>query len=117
MDKTSAHLTPTVGVLATDDNDIGRHAQISQGAMKTNRLLSLVVDLRLDNEKVDIAAGTALSAGVGTEQDDLCIRSSCSQAAPRLGNESLVNYLHDRKSSRDFRSPCEQDARVRMERL
>lgn len=107
MDETSAHLTPTVGVLATYDNDIGRHAQISQGAMKTNRLLSLVADLRLYDEKVDIAAWTGLSASMGPKQDDLRVGSCCSQATPGLGNQSLVNYLHDRNRSRDLRPPCE----------
>jgi len=96
MDEPAAHLAPSVGVLATDDNDVGRHAQISQGAMKTNRLLSLVADLRLHNEEVDIAAWTGLSASMGPEQDDLRIGSCCSQAAPGLGNQSLVNYLHYR---------------------
>jgi len=110
MNETSAHLTPTIGVLATDNNDIGRHTQITQGAMKTDRLLSLVADLRLNNEKVDIAARTGLSASMGTKKDDLRVRSSISQAAPGLGNESLIDDLHDRNRSRDLRLRYEQGA-------
>lgn len=95
MDETSAHLTPTVGVLATYDNDIGRHAQISQGAMKTNRLLSLVVNLRLDNKKVDIAVGVGLSPSMGTEQNHLRVGgSSRSQTASRLCDQGFVNRVH-----------------------
>lgn len=51
MNKAPAHLPPAIGVLATDDDDVGRHTQIAQGAMETNRLLGLVSDLRLDYEE------------------------------------------------------------------
>jgi hypothetical protein len=94
VDESTAHLTPTVGVLATDNDDIRRHAQISEGAMEAHRLLGLVRNLRLDNEKVDIAVGTALSASVGAEQNHLGFRSSRSQAASRLVDQALVNNPH-----------------------
>lgn len=98
MDKPAAHLTPAVGVLAADDDDIRRHAQVAQGAMEAHRLFGLVSDLWLDHEKVDVTMATGLATGVGAKQDHLGIRSSRSQAATRLGNQSLVDYLHDLKS-------------------
>jgi hypothetical protein len=98
MDKAPAHLTPPIGVLPTDDDDVGRHAQVPQGAMKTNRLLSLVGDLRLDHKEVDIAVGIGFPPGVRTEQDHLGVRGSRGQAAASLGNQGLVNYLHGPKS-------------------
>jgi hypothetical protein len=59
--------------------------------MEAHRLLSLVIDPRLNDKEVNIAAGTGLSASIGTKQDDLRVRSSCSQTAPCLDNQSLVN--------------------------
>lgn len=65
VNNATADLTPAVGVFATDDDDICRHAQISQGAMQTNRLLSLVSDLRLYDQEVDVAPRSGLSTSVG----------------------------------------------------
>lgn len=95
MDKAATHLTPAVGVLATHDNHIGRHAQIAQGAMKANRLLGLVSDLRLDNKKIDIAMHARFPLSMRTEQDHLRVGgSSRSQAPPRFRNQRLVNRVH-----------------------
>lgn len=94
MDKSATYLTPAVCVLAANDDDIGGHAQVAQGAMEAHRLFGLISDLRLDHEKVDIAMATGLATGVRAEQDHLGIRSCRSQATTRLGNQSLVNYLH-----------------------
>jgi hypothetical protein len=94
MNKPAAYLTPTVCVLAANDDDIGRHAQVAQGAMEAHRLFGLIIDLWLDHEKVNIAMTTGLAPGVRAEQDHLGIRSCRSQATTRLGNQSLVNYLH-----------------------
>lgn len=95
MDNAAPYLSPSVGVLAAHDDDIGRQAQIAQGAMKANRLLSLVSDLRLHDQEVDIAVRSRISTSVGAEQNDLGVRSSRSQAAPGLSNQGLVNYVHD----------------------
>jgi hypothetical protein len=60
VDKTAAHLTPVISVLAADDDDLCRHAQVAQGAMEAHRLLGLISDLRLDDEEVDIAVRIGL---------------------------------------------------------
>lgn len=52
MDKTAARLPPAIGVVATDDDHISRYAQ---GAMEPHRLLSLIGNLGLDHEEVDVA--------------------------------------------------------------
>jgi|GEM_PF-4156129 len=62
--------------------------------MEAHRLLGLVIYLGLNDKEVDIAAGTGFSASMGAEQDDLRFRCSRSQAAPGLGNQSLINDLH-----------------------
>jgi len=54
MDEAATYLAPALGVLATDDDDIGRDPQIAQRAMEANRLLGLVGDFRLDYEEVDV---------------------------------------------------------------
>lgn len=94
MNKPAAYLTPTVCVLAANDDDIGWHAQVAQGAMEAHRLFGLIIDLWLDHEKVNIAMATGLAPGVRAEQNHLGIRSCRSQATTRLGNQSLVNYSH-----------------------
>lgn len=94
MNDATTHLTPAVRVLTTNDNDIGRYAQIAQGAMEANRLFGLILDLGLDHEEVDITAGTRLASSVGPEQDHLRIGSCRCQAAAGLGNQGLVNYRH-----------------------
>jgi hypothetical protein len=71
MDNPAADLPPTIGVLATDDDDIGWEAEVAEGAMKAHRLLGLIGDLRLDDEKIHIAAGTGLPAGMRTEENHL----------------------------------------------
>ena len=94
MNKPPAHLTPALGVVAADDNDISWHAQIAQRAMEAHRLLGLVINLGLNDKKVDIATGTGLSASMGTKQNDLRVRSSRNQAPSGLSDQGLVNYLH-----------------------
>ncbi len=98
MDKAPAHPSPALRVIAADNDDISRHAQISKGAMEAHRLLGLISNLRLDNEKVDIAVGTGLPASMRAKKNHLGIRSSRRQAAPGLGNQGVVNDLHSPKS-------------------
>jgi hypothetical protein len=89
MNGASAHPTPALGVVAANDDDLGRQTQIAQGTMKPHRLLGLVLDLRLDDKKADIAVGTSLSSSVRAEHDHLRVRSGRSEATTRLGHESL----------------------------
>ena len=44
VDKATAHLSPAVGVVATNDDDICRHPQIAQSPVQTNRLLCPIGD-------------------------------------------------------------------------
>ena len=86
MDEATTYLAPALGVVAADNDDIGRHPQVAQGAMQTHRLLGLVSDLRLDNEKVDVAMGSGLPSRMRAEEDHLRVRGSRSQTASRLGD-------------------------------
>jgi hypothetical protein len=56
MDEAPAHLSPALRIIATNHDDVSRQAEIAEGAMKAHRLLSLVSNLRLDDEKIDVAA-------------------------------------------------------------
>lgn len=67
--------------------------------MEPHRLLSLVINLGLNDKKIDIAARTGLPASVGAEQDHLRVRSSRGKATPGLRNQSLINFLHGRNRS------------------
>lgn len=55
MDEPTAHVAPAVHIVAAQDYDAGWNSQVAQGAMKTHRLLSLVRNFRLYDEKVEIA--------------------------------------------------------------
>lgn len=76
MDETTPHLTPALGVVATDDKDVGRHTQVAQGAVESHRLLGLVIDLRLDDKEADVGMSACLATGVRPEQDHARIRGS-----------------------------------------
>lgn len=108
VDEASAHLPPTLGVVAADNDHVRRHAQVAQRAMEAHRLLSLVIDLRLDDKEVNVAVRPSLPASIRAEQDYLRFRGSRSQATPGLGNQGLVNYLHRPNRSRDPRSPAKK---------
>lgn len=63
--------------------------------MEADRLLSLVINLRLNDKKVDIAVGGGLSPSMGTEQNHLRVGgSSRSQTASRLCDQSFINRVH-----------------------
>lgn len=96
----SVDIRPVFGIATTDDDDVGRQAQIAEHAAQPNRLSGLVIDIGLDDEEIDIAAGVRLTASVGAEQDHLGVGRSCGQAASRLDDQSLVNYLHGGNRSR-----------------
>ncbi len=64
--------------------------------MKTHRLLSLICDFGLYDEKVDVAMRIRRTASVGTKQNDLGPRRGSSQTMSRLGDKSLIDSSHDR---------------------
>lgn len=61
MGKAAAHLSPTIGVVAADDNDICRQPQIAQAPMETLGLLDLICDLWLDD--LPLAFGSTKGKG------------------------------------------------------
>jgi Nuclease-related domain len=94
VDNATPHPPPTVGIVAADHDYVCRHPQIAQSPMQAYGLLSLVGDLGLNDEKVDIAMRAGLAPGMRSKQHRLRIGSSSSQPAPRLGDQCLVNHVH-----------------------
>jgi len=64
--------------------------------MKTDRLLSLVRNFGLYDEKVDIAMRISRTKNVRAKQDDLRLGGSSGQAVARFGDQGLIDYSHDR---------------------
>lgn len=62
--------------------------------MEAYRLLGLVINLGLNDEKIDIAARVGLPTSMGAEEDHLGIRGGRSQAATRLGDQILIHCGH-----------------------
>jgi hypothetical protein len=94
VNKSAAHVTPTIGVVAADDDYINRDAQVTQGAMEANRLLRLVIYLRLYYKETDVALRACFPTSMGAEENYLGVRGSRGQTASRLCNQGLVNYRH-----------------------
>lgn len=61
MDEPAAYLAPAVGIVAADDDDVGRHPKVAQRAMEAHRLIGLVGDFGLDDEAIDITSKGATS--------------------------------------------------------
>jgi hypothetical protein len=66
--------------------------------IEAHRFVSLIGDLRLDDEEVDLAVPTGLAMHVRPEQDHLCIGRDSGQPATRLGDQALVDLSHRWKS-------------------
>jgi hypothetical protein len=76
--------------------------------MEAHRLLSLIGDLGLDDEEVDVALRTRLPTSVRTKEDHLRVGSSSGQAASRLGNSLLIDLLHRKDRTRRHEIFCLQ---------
>jgi hypothetical protein len=64
MNEAAAHITPLIDVSRAHDDHIGRYAQPAQCAAQTNGLLTSALDLRLDDEEVEVATAVGIAAGV-----------------------------------------------------
>jgi hypothetical protein len=70
MNEAAAHITPLIHVSRAHDNHIGRYAQAAQCAAQTDGLLTSMLDPRLDDQEVEVAAAAGIAAGVRAKQDD-----------------------------------------------
>ena len=94
MDEPTAHVTPAVRIVAANDDDVDRHSQVTQSAMETHRLLCLICDLGLYDEKVDIAMPIC-ATGMRAKQNDLRIGCGSSKTPSHLPDQSLIDCSHD----------------------
>ncbi len=95
MNEPTAHVTPAVRIVATNNDDIDRHSQVAQSAVETHRLLCLICDLGLYNEKVDIAMPICCATSMRAKQNDLRIACGSSKTPSHLHDQSLINCSHD----------------------
>src|SRR5512133_244056 len=66
----AGHVAPFFDVGLGDHDDVGRQAQRRQHALQAHDLAVVVLDMRLDDEQVDVAVGSGLAARVRAEEDD-----------------------------------------------
>jgi hypothetical protein len=92
MDQPAAHLTPVLGVHATDDDDISRHAQGAMGSTNSSASFSTSGSTtRKPTSLRELASPRAWDPK----------RMTCASGAaavrrrPRLGYRSLIDRLHD----------------------
>src|SRR3954463_15339009 len=86
VDHASANLSPLVGVLGAEDDEIDRNAEITERFAESYELRSAALHLRLDDQQVQIAVGTCLSTCAGAEQDHLGFGGGCGQPTAGLRN-------------------------------
>ena len=98
MNEAAPHITPLIDVSRAHHDHIGRYAQATQRAAQTDGLLTSVLDLRLDNEEVEVAAAAGIPAGVRSKQEDSCAGSG-------LGQPSTCLLDHGRFSHRQTVTP------------
>jgi hypothetical protein len=59
VDEATTDVAPALGVPAADDDDVGRQAQVAQGAEQANRLLVLVSTAGSTTKKPTLLPGCA----------------------------------------------------------
>jgi hypothetical protein len=96
VNEAAAHIAPALRIVATDDYDVSRHSKVAQDAMETHRLLSLIRDLGLYDEKANAAVRILRPKSARAKQNDLRVGYGGSQAAPCLGDQNLIGCTHGR---------------------
>jgi hypothetical protein len=92
----SANLSPLVRVLGAEDYEVDPNAEIAESLAESHELRSAALQLRLDDEQIQIALGAAFAAGTRAEQDHLGVGSGCGQATGSLRNEGLIGHERGR---------------------
>ena len=93
MHDAALNVPPGIYVATADDDDIDRYPKVSKLARKPNRLLSLVLDLRLNDQEVEVAALARIAPSMRTEQHDLGrLASRARQPSASLLDHSLLDH-------------------------
>lgn len=69
------HLDASLGC----NDHVGSEDQVSQGSAQANRLMSTILDARLDDQQIKIAVPTSIAARVRADQDDARLRRGLQQ--------------------------------------
>lgn len=74
------------------NNQVNRDAEISESLAKPHELSPATLDLRLDDEQVQIAIGMRVASRARTKQNYLGTRSGLGETATSLRNQRLVSH-------------------------
>src|SRR4051794_38798139 len=90
VDHASANPGPLVCVLGAEDYEVNRDAEIAEGFAKSHELRSAALQLRLDDEQIQVAVGTTLASGARAKKDYPRSRCGVGQATACLLDKCLV---------------------------
>jgi hypothetical protein len=84
---------PSTGVLLADDDHVGWDQEPSEDPAEACHLTKAILDLGLDNEKVEVAALACLAASVGAEEQHLRMGARrLDQSLRRALDRRLLDY-------------------------
>jgi hypothetical protein len=93
MDQTASHSAPFLSIPIADHYHVSKDAQPAQRPAQSNRLRHRVLNLRLDDEKVQITPRPSITASVRPEQDTFAPGAA---DASRLAASSMTASLNMR---------------------
>lgn len=84
MNHGSVNPRPVLGVVAIHHDYVRGNAKVAQLSEQAYRLPSLVFDMRLYNEEINVAVRTCFPTSMRAKENHLCSRSSGSETMSRL---------------------------------
>ena len=83
-DHASGNRSSLLRVLGTEDDEVNRDTEVTKSFAEPHELRPAALQLRLDNQQIEIAVGATLSSRSGSEQDHLGFWRGCGQTAGSL---------------------------------
>lgn len=108
-------MAPFLNMRGRYNDQVDRDAEIAEGEAKPHKLRSTALQLRLDDEQIQVAVRATLAASAGAEQDHLGVRRGCCQTAGSLCDEGVISQRRSRaKRSRPSRRLASLDMNNRL---
>ena len=94
MKKCARHATPLIRLAPAINDQIDRDIEPSKLPAEPPVLLSAAIEIRLDDQQVQVAIGPSLAPCARSKENDVSVRSSRSETASSLLDKSLIGHGH-----------------------
>lgn len=94
MNDAAPNSPPFLCVSLTDHDDVDRNPKVPQLAQQPHRLPSLVVNFRLNDQKIHVADQVRLSSRMGAKQNHARVRCCRGEPPTCLGDQAFIDYRH-----------------------